>query len=103
MTSRTDSKLWVFPVKAYGYAIDRMRTIQVRRETEGKEMLAAWDREYSYHAFVKSLIERVDQQEQEKTAHGDKGIGIMRSKSLHKEEDQEPATAAEAAGGSSDD
>lgn len=64
MTSRTK---WTFPVKAYSYAIDCMRAIQVRQEL-GQEMSAGWEKQYSYHAFVKALIERVDQEELEKGA-----------------------------------
>jgi hypothetical protein len=89
-----EQKPWTFPAKAYGYAIDRMRSIQVRRSIEGDEMLRGWDREYSYHAFVKALIERVDQESQEKDARADKGVGVMRFKSINKEE-QDEAEGAE--------
>lgn len=71
LTSRTD-RPWTFPVGAYGYAIDRMRAIQARRDTEGKEMLPGWEREYRYHAWVKELIEWIDQAELEKTAAADR-------------------------------
>lgn len=85
---------WVFPIKAYSYAIDCMRAIQARESIEGDKMHPGWKRQYSYHAFVKALIEQVDQEKQEAMARGNRGVGVMRSISVHKQPDDEEEGAA---------
>jgi len=52
--------------RMYDYAINRMRSIQVRQEIDGDEMLAGWRREYLMMQDVKNLIEWMERRELEK-------------------------------------
>ena len=59
----------------YGYAIERIRALEIRRSVDGGEMLEGWKRELQVMLDIKTLIEWLDQQELERLAAADRTKG----------------------------